>query len=88
MVANNGVVVCWGGGFVIASAAVFFDINILPNGMCDAVCRIVEGHIHLDKFFDRKCAATLAERGIRKLEDGSYQFTRDIRVKSVSSFNL
>ena len=55
---------------------------------CGVLCRIVEGHIQLDKFFDRKCAATLAERGSRKLEDGSYQFTRDIRVKSVSNFNL
>lgn len=47
--------------------------------------RIVEGHIGFDKFFDRKCAEILAKRGTRQLEDGSYQFTRDIRAKSVST---
>ena len=49
--------------------------------MC--VCRIVEGHVQMDDKFDRECARILAKRGVKQLEDGSYQFTRDRRVIAV-----
>lgn len=66
---------CWGGGGELYFSAVLCDF------------RIVEGHIQMDKFFDRQCASILAKRGTLQLEDGSYQFTRDIRVKSVSGLH-
>ena len=46
--------------------------------------RIVEGHNKLDPQFDRRCAEILAERGVRQLENGTYQFTRDVREIAVS----
>ena len=45
--------------------------------------RIVEGHTQLDPMFDKECAGILAKRGVKQLEDGSYQFTRDRRVIAV-----
>ena len=57
----------------------------MRGGAVLIVCRILQGHVQLDKDFDRECAQTLAHRGSRQLEDGTYQFTRDLRVKSVSN---
>lgn len=50
--------------------------------------RIVQGHVGMDGHFDRKCAAILAKRGVHQLEDGSYQFTRDIRAKAPSIMRI
>ena len=44
---------------------------------------MIEGHIRIDSEFDRDAAATLCERGVRKLDSGGYQFTRDLRAKIV-----
>ena len=51
--------------------------------MCNNHCRIREGHLNLDKGFTLEAAATLANRGAQPTPNGSYQFTRDIRVKAV-----
>ena len=45
--------------------------------------RIVEGHTQMDPMFNKECACVLAKRGVKQLEDGSYQFTRDRRVIAV-----
>ena len=37
----------------------------------------------MDGKFDRECAGILAKRGVKQLEDGSYQFARDRRVIAV-----
>ncbi len=51
---------------------------------CPYLPRIVGGHKDLDKLFDKECASILAERGTRKMADGTYQFTRDIKTKTVN----
>jgi pimeloyl-ACP methyl ester carboxylesterase len=49
----------------------------------DAVVdRMLEGHQEMDPGFTREAAATLSVRGSKKLQDGSYQFTRDLLVKA------
>lgn len=52
--------------------------------MCTHPHRIVEGHKGFDEQFNTESATVLARRGTQQLEDGSYQFTRDLRAKSVS----
>ncbi len=51
---------------------------------CPSLPRIVGGHKDSDKLFDKECASILAERGTRNMADGTYQFTRDIKIKTVS----
>lgn len=46
---------------------------------------MIEGHVKLDQQFDRECARVMARRGVRQVEDGSYQFTRDLREVAVSA---
>ncbi len=52
----------------------------------------MEGHAQMfDKetsarLFDREAATTLALRGTQRLDDGRYQFTRDLRLKRVCTF--
>ena len=52
------------------------------------MCRIEEGHKGLDSMFDRECAEVMARRGVRQLENGCYQLTRDIKTKAVSSHDV
>ncbi len=47
----------------------------------------MEGHVQLDKEFDKECAGILARRGAKQLEDGAYQFTRDRRVIAVRNIS-
>jgi len=58
--------------------------------MTEAGCvvyRMVEGHKSLDPNFVEKrfCAEDLCVRGTKRLDDNSYQFTRDVRLNMVSS---
>lgn len=48
---------------------------------------MIEGHIRLDREFNRDAAVTLCERGAKHVDGctsaGGYQFTRDLRAKAV-----
>lgn len=63
-------------------------VGAVAWGHCayEPVSRIVEGHVQMDREFDRECAGILAKRGVKQLEDGTYQFTRDKRVIAVRMF--
>lgn len=44
---------------------------------------MLEGHTRSDRDFTLEAAATLSIRGARQMEEGGYQFTRDLKVKAV-----
>ena len=44
---------------------------------------MLEGHTHSDRDFTLEAAAILSIRGARQMEEGGYQFTRDLKVKAV-----
>ena len=48
--------------------------------------RMIEGRMDLDKSFERErgSARDLCIRGTKRLDDGTYQFTRDVRLNLVS----
>ncbi len=52
--------------------------------------RMVQGRIELDKNFreERSCAEILCIRGTKRLDDGTYQFTRDVRLNLVSCWMI
>ena len=60
------------------------DLCVLVPGVC---IRMMEGHKSLDPILveKRHCVEDLCVRGSKQVDDGSYQFTRDVRLNLVSS---
>jgi len=72
-------------GHALNSLSLLEDQDLKTYPSWDAiVARMLEGHTRSDRDFTLEAAATLSIRGARQMEEGGYQFTRDLKVKAPS----
>ena len=63
----------------------FIKLTIWKSSIpiCSTLYRMIEGHIRMDNEFNREAASALCQRGAQRVDGGGYQFTRDLRAKTV-----